>query len=130
MGAVLGRGEGASCQDWRAKETKIVGGYVDALHLLGIGPASEVEPGAALVVARDILENAGLLTPDVELRHVGAGECSLRPGIHQLHQCLRLGIGKGLEQHGVDDRKDGCIRPNSDRNHDDGDGGEPGHFGQ
>jgi len=66
MGAVLGGRKGASSQDWRAKETKIV--HVTWMPCTCSGSLPrEVESGTALVVARNILENAGLLVPDVEL---------------------------------------------------------------
>ncbi len=85
MRAVLGRGKGTAGHDRRSQHAEIVSADVDALHLLGIGAAGEVEPGAALVVGRDKLKNAGLLFPDVEFGDVGAGERSLRAGVHQLH---------------------------------------------
>src|SRR5579864_3717116 len=99
MRAILGGGEGAAREDGCAQQAKIIAGHMDALHLLRLPAAGEVESGTSLVVSGDILENAGLLMPDIELGHAGAPKRSLRPGFHQLHQRLRLGIGERLQQH-------------------------------
>ena len=85
MGAVFGGGESPAGDYGRAKNRKIIRGYMDALHLLGLIVAGEVQSGAAAVVRRDLVKDARLLPPDIELGHVRAGEGTLIAGVHQMH---------------------------------------------
>ena len=47
---------------------KVFRGNMDAQHLLRMVATREIHPGAAQIVGRDLLKDAGLLMPDVELR--------------------------------------------------------------
>src|SRR5271156_2496211 len=86
--AVFCGGEGAAGNNGSAEHREIIRGDVHALHLLRMVAAGDIEPGPAEIIGRNLLKDAGLLTPDVELRYVRPGERSLRAGVPQLHQRL------------------------------------------
>ncbi len=70
-------GEGAAEHDGRAEEPEVGFGDVDAVDLLGNG-AGEVEAGTAEVVRGDILKDAGLGSPGIEVDRGGRRGCCLR----------------------------------------------------
>ena len=72
MWAVFRCGEGASGNDRSAEQREVSRGDMDALHLFRMVAASDIQSGTAEIVRRDLLENARLLMPDIELRDVRA----------------------------------------------------------
>jgi len=56
----------------RSEEAEIIFGDVNALDLLWIGAARQIETWAAEVIGGDILEDRGLLSPDIELGYLRA----------------------------------------------------------
>ena len=97
VGAVFGLGEGAAGGEGRAEHGEVVGGDVGAFDLLGVVAAGDVDAGAAEVVGCDLLEDAGLLMPDVEFGDVGAGEVALGRVVAQGDEGLRVGVGERLQ---------------------------------
>src|SRR5215471_19615756 len=87
-----------------------------ALHLFGL-VAGQVQSGATAVISCNLLKNVLLLAPDIELRHVRAGEGTLIACVYQMHQRLWIGISKRLEQNCINDREDSGIRADPDRSH-------------
>ncbi len=63
--AIFRCGEGASGNDRRAEQRKVSGGDMDGQQLLWMISTSEVDSGSAQIVGRYLLEDAGLLLPDV-----------------------------------------------------------------
>ena len=72
VGGVFLRREGAAEHDGRAEEAEVGFGDVDAVDLLGDG-AGEVEAGTAEVVRGDVLKDAGLRSPGIEVGRGGRG---------------------------------------------------------
>ena len=121
-GIFLGR-EGAAEHDGRAKEAEVRLGGVDTVDLLGNG-AGEIEAGTAEVVGGDVLKDAGLGTPVVEFGGRRAGPVTVRGDVHELDHAVGVGIGEGLQQHGVDDGKDGGVGSAAEGERGDGGDGE------
>ena len=119
-GIFLGR-EGAAQHDGRAEEAEVGFRDVDAVNLLGDG-AGEVEAGTAEVVGGDILNDAGLGSPGIEVDRGGAIAVAIGKGVHELDHAVGFGIGERLEQDGVDDGEDGGV--GSDAEGESGDGGD------
>ena len=90
--------------------------------------SGDVESGSAKIVGCDLLEDAGLLTPEIELWVCWLPERSLAGWFDQRDQFLRVGIGQRLEEYGVDHGKDSGIDADSDGDHQDGDDGESRRF--
>ena len=123
VGGVFLRCEGAAEHDGRAEEAEVGFGDVDAVDLLGNG-AGEVEAGTAEVVGGDILKDAGLGSPGVEVDRRGRGAVAFRKGVHELDHAVRFGIGERLEQDGVDDGEDGGVGSDAEGESGDGSYGE------
>ena len=121
VGGIFLGGEGAAEDDGRAEEPEVRFGNVDAVDLLGNG-AGEVEAGTTEIVGSDILKDAGLGFPVVEVHRRAHGAVALGKGVHELHHALGLGIGEGLKKDGVDHGEDRGVGPDAEGNG--GDGGE------
>ena len=115
--AVFGSGKSPSCNHRRTQDRKIIGAYMHTLDLFRLIAARQVQSGASAVVRGSLPKDARLLPPDIELGHVRAGERPLIAGVHQMHERLRIRIGERLEQNRINDREDGGIRADPDRNH-------------
>src|SRR3954454_547886 len=74
MGAIFRGGKSPARDHGRAQNRKIIRADMHALHLLGPIVAGQVQSGAAAVVSRNLVKDASLLPPDIELGHVRAGE--------------------------------------------------------
>jgi hypothetical protein len=96
----------------------------------GCVAAGELSPGSAKIVTSDLLEDAGLLMPDVELGHIRHGKRPMRTGVHQLYERLRVRIGKRFEQNSVNHGKDGGIDSDAHGHHQNGDGRESGSLAE
>ncbi len=123
MAAVRGvflRCEGAAKLDWRAKEPEIGFGDVEAVDLLG-NDAGKVEARTAKVVSGDVLKDAGLSSPGIEVDRRGRIAVAVGIGVHEPDHAVGLGIGEWLEQDSVDDGEDGGV--GSDAEGESGDGG-------
>ena len=127
VGRVFLRGEGAAQHDGRAKEAEVGFADVDAVDLLGM-VAGEVEAGAAEVVGGDVLKDAGLLPPVVELGGRSGGSFALGRCEQELDDAVGVGIGERLEQDGVDDGEDGGVGSDAKGQGCDGCDGEAGIF--
>ena len=91
VGRIFLGGEGAAEDDGRAEEAEVGFGDVDAVDLLGNG-AGEVEAGTAEIVGGDILKDAGLGFPGVEVDRRGRRGCC--PAAKVFMNCtMRSGSG-------------------------------------
>ena len=86
--------------------------------------AGEIEAGAAEVVGGDVLEDAGLLLPVVELGGGSDGTVALGRREQELDDAVGVRIGERLEQHGVDDGEDGGVGSDAEGQGGDGCEGE------
>ncbi len=80
VGRVFLRREGAAQHDGRAEEAEVGFGDVDAVDLLGTS-AGEIEAGTPEVVGGNVLKDAGLCSPGVEVDRGG------RPGCCRQERC-------------------------------------------
>src|SRR5579859_5612674 len=71
VGRVLLRREGTAQHDRRSEEAEVCLTRVNPMHLLG-NSAGEIEPWSAEVVRSNVLEDAGLSAPVIELCGRGA----------------------------------------------------------
>src|ERR1700728_2061062 len=99
---------------------------MDAEHLLGTISAIQVHAGSAPTVAGHLLENGGLLPPDVELGDTRDRNWLAVADRYQLHQSLRVGIGEGLKEYRVDHRKDRGVHANTQGNNEERNGCKAG----
>ena len=116
-GQVLVRVERAAALDRRAEELEVVGRHLVGVQLLGHAAAGEVHDVGA--VGRDVLDDAGLVAPELELRGRAGAEGALRRGLLEHDQPIRFGKRHRLEQHRVDDREDRGVGadPQGQRSH-------------
>ena len=91
LGRIFLRGEGAAEDDGRAEEAEVGFGNVDAVDLLGNG-AGEVEAGTTEVVGGDVLKDAGLGFPGVEVDRRAARGCCPRAKVF-MNWTMRSGSG-------------------------------------
>ena len=116
-------GEGAAQDDGRAEESEVGFADVDAVDLLGV-VAGEVEAGTAEVVGRDVLKDAGLRLPVVEVGRRGGGAVAFRRCEQELDDAVGVRIGERLEEDGVDDGEDGGVGSDAEGQGGDGCDGE------
>ena len=109
--------ERASANHRRTEQREVFAADVDALHLLRMATAGEVQPRAAKVIRSDVFENAALLLPEIEFRNVCPGKIPSGESIHQLHERVRIRIGERLQQHRVNNRKDRRVHANAHCDH-------------
>ena len=122
MAAVRGvflRREGAAEHDGCAKEAEVGFGGVNTVDLLGYEPG-EIEAGTTEVVRGDVLKDAGLRAPGIEVDRGGHRAVAVRKSVHELDDAVGLRIRERLEQDGVDHGEDGGV--GSDAEGESGDG--------
>ncbi len=115
MRTVFFRREGASRNYWRVEEREVVARNVDPLHLHRVIPAGKIQPGSTRVIACHLAKHTGLLAPEVELRHAGTIERTLRRKYDKSHERLRITIRQRLEQDGIHNREDRRIHADPKR---------------
>src|SRR5580704_7078234 len=122
--AILSGGEAAALHDREAEEVKVIGGDLRDLHLLRRVDSGEVH--GAETVGGDVLEDGGLLAPDVEAggrAADGAAERKSRgTGGAEDDDFVGVGRGDGSKQDAVDDGEDGGV--GADAKGEGGEGGE------
>ncbi len=117
------RCEGAAEHDGCAKEAEVGFGGVDTVDLLGY-EAGEIEAGTAEVVRGDVLKDAGLGSPGIEVDRGGHTAVAVRKGVHELDHAVGFRIGERLEQDGVDNGEDGGVGSDAEGESGDGSYGE------
>ena len=108
---ILRAREGAPAIGLCAEEAEVTGAHLCRLQLLRDSASGQVHHAGP--ECGDVLENAGLFAPMLELGGRGGGSGALRGSVHQQDQPFRVGERGGLQQHRVDDREDRRIRSDS-----------------
>ena len=88
-------------------------------RIVSAGEVHEPEP-----VRGGIVDSADLLTPDVEPGHRAAGVRAVNRGVDKHDQPFRIRKRQRFEQHAVDDREDGGVGADPERQRRDGRDGE------
>ncbi len=115
IGDILILGERSSEGHARAKQAKITGGNVHARELLRPITSCQIHTPRTEIIQRSIFESLRLLTPNHILWDRRDGKVSVaRKARLQLHDAVRLRIGKGTQQDGIDDGKDRSVGTNAE----------------
>ena len=105
-------------KDGRTEQPEELGADASAAKLLDAVAAGVIEH--VVVERRGLLDDARLLAPMRELRGGRGGAGSLRRRVHEEHHAIRLGRRQRLQQHRVQDREDGRVRADPERQRRDG----------
>src|SRR5260221_13828386 len=106
-------GKSSTLGDRQAEEMKVVLGNEDRTGPLGLVNACQVH--WAQKIARHLLENAGLLAPQVEFNFRGNGSGASSVGIHEFDNAIRFGGRYRFQQDGIYHREDGGVHSDAER---------------
>jgi len=122
-------GEGAAQHAAHTQNIEKAGRHARAIDLFRLRAAAQIE--AAVTKEGQAGEDVVLIAPldkvlEARLHALGHQAIQRRIGFPNHHQALRIAIRHGMQQHGIEDRKDGGIGADAQRQ---GDGRGQGESG-